>query len=196
MLTKLAKKSLQPLQACLVPHLLNYLIGSLGQFVVSNHKLFTPSTTNLSNIVHGNNHVAVYLRSLLYYQVPYQRKTLFMHGKVSLYHILICCIYHHRNWVWPLLCHILFFLITFPRQGLEQNSVFANRFHLWYLSYLNIYDGFVNVTGRVIIPLLFGGSGGNHVEKWLVTWCARYWTWFLLSCFQYAINCCFNLDDQ
>ena len=122
---------------------------------MSIHKSVTPSTTNQYNRVHGDKNLAVYLLRLLYHHIPLDRKSLFLHGKGPLYQIFLWRLSHHRNQSWPLLFRILSFLLTFLCQCLDQNSVFTNIFHLWYISSLNICGEFVNVTRRVILPLIF-----------------------------------------
>ena len=134
-----------------------------------NHKLVTPSMTNWSNRVHGAKHVAVSLRILLYYHLLSHREALFLNYKGPLYHILLLCLSQHRNQDWPLLCHILYFILKFLFQGLAQNSIFSNCFFPWNLSCLNICGVFFNVTGRVSFPPLFHVSRVHHLEKWLVT---------------------------
>ena len=135
---------------------------------MSTHKLVTPSITSRSNRAHGAKHAAVYLINLLYYRLLSHWDTLFLYYKGPLYRILLCCLSHHINWAWPLICHIIYFLLTLPRQVLATNAVFANCFRLWNLSCLNICDGFVNFIVRVIIPPIFRGSRGHHLEKLLV----------------------------
>ena len=136
---------------------------------MSIHKLVTPYMNYLSNRVRGSINQAVYLLRILYNHVPYQHETLFLHGKGPLNQIILCLHSQNRSQAWLLLCHNWFILPTLYFQGLARNSVLANRFRLWYLSCFNLHDGFVNVTERVIIPLLFCGRRQN-IGKWLVTW--------------------------
>ena len=126
------------------------------------HKLVTPSTTNQYNIAHWSKHVAVYLRSLLYFHVPYHQETLFLHRNGPLYQIILFRLSQHRNQDWIFLCQILSFILTFPHQGSTRNTIFANIFCLWYLSCFILCDGFVNVIGRLCFPLIFCGRRRNH----------------------------------
>ena len=128
---------------------------------MSNNKSFAPSKTNRSNREQGSIHIAVYILRLIYNHVPSHWETLFLNGRGPLYQILLCRL--SRNRAWYLIYHILYFLLTLYFQGSARNSIFANIFHLWYLSCLNIFDGLIHTTGRVIITL----------DKWMVTQSTR-----------------------
>ena len=160
------------------------------------HILVTPSPSNRYKRSYGSKHVAVYLISLPDYRIMYHRETLFIHGKGPLNQIFLCCLYHQSNQACNIVFHIISFLLTFPRQGLARNTVFTNLFFLWNLSCFNICHGFINVNEKVILPPLFHGRRGHHIEKWLVTQRAHYGTWLLFSCCQYAINYRFTLNNQ
>ena len=170
----LSKESLNTHQSWLVLRLLGDLGRSECQFPMKINKLVAPSTTHQSNKVRKAIHQAMHILSLLYNHSFSQRETMFLHCKGKLHQILIWLLSQHRSQDWPLICHILSFLLTFSFQGLARNATFANGFHLWYLYCFNISDGFFNVPGRVIIPLIFCGRRWHHCEKWLVTWCARH----------------------
>ena len=140
---------------------------------MSTHKLFTPFPTNRPNKEHGFKHLAVCLISLLDCHLLPHWETLFIHGKGKLNQIFFFYLYQHWNWAWPLLCHILYFLLTFMHQSLSRSSIFANWLCLGNISFLNLCDVFVNFTGRVIIPPILHRSRWHTLEKWLVAQHAR-----------------------
>ena len=103
---------------------------------MSTHKLVTPDLTNKSKRAHGAKHIVVYLITLMDYHLLSHWGNLFLHGKVPLHKILLCCLSYNSDRSWPLLFHIFFFILTFTRQGLAWNAVFTNCFCLWNISCL------------------------------------------------------------
>ena len=122
---------------------------------MSTHNLLTPYLTNQPKRARGAKHVSMHLRRLLDYHLLSHWETLFLHLKDPLYQILICRLSQQRKRAWTLLYHIIYFILKFTCYRLALNAVFANWFRLWYLSCLNLCDGFVNFNGRVILSPLF-----------------------------------------
>ena len=160
-------------------------------------KSVTLSPTNKSNRVYGAKHVVVYLRSFLDCFLPSHRENLFLHDKGPLYQILLCCLSQHRNQAWPLLCHIISFLFSFPRQGLDINAIFAKllspvksllfEYLCWFRQRLQKSNSSYPFARK------------ERTSSWEVTGQsarAHYGTWFLFYSCQYAINWCFTLNNQ
>ena len=134
---------------------------------MSINKLVATSTTHRSDRSCGAIHQEVHLLIFLYKYILSHWDNMFLHGRVPLYQIPIWILSQHRSQAWPLLFHILYFIIPFSCQSSARNAAFANGFCLWYLSCFNLRDGFSNTTQRVIFTIIFGGRI-QHLRKWLV----------------------------
>ena len=163
---------------------------------MSTHKSVTFSLTNRSSKGYGYKNLAVYHRSLLGYFLPSHHAILFLHVKGLLNQILLYWPSQHRKRAWNFILHIIYFLLTFLRQGLAWSAVFEKCFSLWNLSCLNLRDGFDKVTGRWIMHPLLHRRIRHHIEKWMVPQHIHNGTRFLFSLCQCAINGCFILNNQ
>ena len=133
---------------------------------MSTHKLLTPWPTNQSKRARGSKHVAVYIRSLMGYHIHITGRPCFCIARThctksfsaaspstgrepGIFSATFSLLFSHfRAIIW---------------RGMPYSW---NSFRLWNLSCLNLCDGFVNVTGRVIIPPHIHGRRGHHLEKW------------------------------